>query len=69
MTGLQGWVFNTCLVVGLAALGWGIRDKFGSAWCAITVGAILFFGTSWLLLRPATRADSDTESNDSTIHP
>ncbi len=52
MTRVQIWLFNVFLVAGLVGIGSGVCDEFGAGWSKMVVGGILFFGTSWLLLRP-----------------
>lgn len=66
MTRLQKWLFNVFLIAGLVLLWCGVGDEYGTGWSMIVLGAILFFGTVWLMLRPA---ESEPESDDSTIHP
>lgn len=63
MTRLQKWLFNAFLIAGLVLLGWGVSDEFGVGWCKMAIGAILFFGTVWLMLRPV---ESEPGSDDST---
>ncbi len=69
MTLLQKFLFNVFLIAGLVLLGWGVCDEFGVGWSKMAVGAILFFGTLYLLLRPVMPAESEPGSDDSTTHP